>query len=49
MAVIDILPADGKAIAEAPLDALLRFATMISVISILGYRLRFSVLRMPGV
>lgn len=49
MAVIDVLPSDGKVIDEVLLVALSMFAVMIFAISILGYRPRFSVLRMPGI
>ena len=47
MAVIDVLPSDGKVIDEGP--ALLMFVVMIFVISILVCRPRFFDLRMPGI
>ena len=39
----------GRLLTRVLLVALLMFAVMTFVISILGYRLRFFVLRMPGI
>ena len=49
MAVIDVLPSDGKVIDEVLLVALLMFAVMTFVISILDCRPRFFDSRMPDI
>lgn len=49
MAVMNVLPSDGKVIDEVQLVALLMFAVMTFAISMLDCRPRFFVLRMPGI
>ena len=49
MAVINVLPSDGKVIDEGPVGCLLMFAVMTFVISILDCRPRFFDSRMPDI
>ena len=49
VAVIDVLPRMGRLLTRVLLVALLMFAVMIFRHLDIGYRLRFFVLRMPGI